>query len=220
MKQSTRLEMADRFLSELLQAAAASTDADVSEARRVLAAWDRRTEADSRGALLFMAWGRLLLNEGDRAYAERWRADQPYTTPRGLADPSRAVDLLRAAAITVRKTYGSLDAPYGQGHRLRINGRDLPGSGGPGELGAYRNAYGKPGPDGVAALIGGDSFAAVVEFGERLRAQGILAYGTSTQPGSPHYGDQQTDFSANRLRPLWFYPQDVRANAASVERIR
>lgn len=220
MKQSTRLEMADRFLPELLQAASAATDADVRQAAQVLSVWDRRTDAESRGALLFMAWGKLLLAEGDKAYAQRWQPDQPYSTPRGLADPTRAVELLRMAAIKTRETFGSLDAPYGKGYRIRADGLDLPGSGGPQELGSYRVTWsGAVERDGTATLVGGDSFAAVVEFGERVRARGALAYGAS-QPGMITSGQQRQAFSKGELRSLWFYPQDVRANAARTERIR
>lgn len=37
---------------------------------------------------------------------------------------------------------------------------------------------------------GGDSYKAVIEFGEPVRAQVILTYGNASQPGSPHRTDQ------------------------------
>ena len=46
-KHSTRMELADRVLPDLLKAAGET------EAGRVLANWDRQTDVDSRGAVLF-----------------------------------------------------------------------------------------------------------------------------------------------------------------------
>ena len=54
-KHSTRLELADRLLPDLLTAAAGTP------AARVLAEWDRSTENTSRGAILFEAFARRFL---------------------------------------------------------------------------------------------------------------------------------------------------------------
>ncbi|HEU0115535.1 MAG TPA: acylase, partial [Thermomicrobiales bacterium] len=54
---STTVEMAARVLDDLLVAARQSGGDVARRAADVLAAWDRRTEADSRGAALFVLWG-------------------------------------------------------------------------------------------------------------------------------------------------------------------
>jgi acyl-homoserine-lactone acylase len=41
------------------------------------------------------------------------------------------------------------------------------------------------------------------EFSKPLKAMGILTYGESTQPGSPHIGNQLPLLSKKQLRPTW-----------------
>ena len=53
LKYSTRLELADRVLDDLLDAVEQSADASAMAAAEVLAAWDRQAEAASSGTLLF-----------------------------------------------------------------------------------------------------------------------------------------------------------------------
>ncbi len=55
-KWSTRSELADRVLPDLLEAVGRFGDSQAREAGDVLAHWDRCMNADSRGALLFMNW--------------------------------------------------------------------------------------------------------------------------------------------------------------------
>jgi acyl-homoserine-lactone acylase len=55
-KHSTRMALADRVLPDLLAAARATGDADARKAADVLEAWDRGTDAGSRGGVLFQAW--------------------------------------------------------------------------------------------------------------------------------------------------------------------
>ena len=50
-KHSTRMELADRVLPDLLKAANGGT-----EAAKVLEKWDRLTDVDSRGGVLFQMW--------------------------------------------------------------------------------------------------------------------------------------------------------------------
>ncbi len=52
-KHSTRMELADAVLPDLLKAAAGTRDPDIAAASAVLSKWDHNTNADSRGAVLF-----------------------------------------------------------------------------------------------------------------------------------------------------------------------
>ena len=55
----------------------------------------------------------------------------------------------------------------------------------------------------------GNSFVAVVEFGDRVRARAVTAGGESGDPASPHFGDQAKRYSTGDLRDVYFYRQDV-----------
>ena len=83
-KHSTRMELADRILPDLLSAAG-DTDAG-----RVLAKWDRHTDVDSRGAVLFQLFVDRYFSAG-----ERWdgrqasRQIRPRTAARLRSRPRR-----------------------------------------------------------------------------------------------------------------------------------
>ena len=51
----------------------------------------------------------------------------------------------------------------------------------------------------------GNSFVAVVEFGDRVRARAVSAGGESGDPKSPHFNDQAARYSTGNLRDVYFY---------------
>lgn len=200
-KHSTRVELADRILDELIPAARQYGGKLAKEAARVLKKWDRQTEAGSQGAVLFLAWFQEV---GQAAFAHPWDADDPLGTPRDLEDPVTAAAALESTAATVKAAYGRLDVPWGEIYRIRYAGKDLPANGGWDPLGIIRNAwFGAADQEGRYALTGGDSYIAVVEFSNPVHAEVLLAYGNATQLDSPHRGDQLELFVQKALRPVW-----------------
>lgn len=219
LKQSNRVELADRVLPELL--AAARSSKTLEPACAVLEAWDHTLDPPAHGALLFFAWADAM----DRLapggwFAQGWSAQAPTSTPRGLADPALAVRALREASRSVASRYRRLDIPYGQVARLRRGGHDLPASAGPVRFGVYSAAELGPVRRGTSEVWGGDSFIAVVELGPPPHAQGLLTYGNASQPGSPFVGDQLELFSRRALRPLFVDRADVQANLHHTEPLR
>jgi acyl-homoserine-lactone acylase len=59
----------------------------------------------------------------------------------------------------------------------------------------------------------GNSFVAVVEFGEKVHAKAVTAGGESGNPSSPHFNDQAKRYSTGDLREVYFYPSDVKSHA-------
>jgi acyl-homoserine-lactone acylase len=57
--------------------------------------------------------------------------------------------------------------------------------------------------------IAGNSFVAVVEFGDRVRAKAVTAGGESGDPASPHFGDESGRYSTGALRDVYFYPDQL-----------
>lgn len=59
----------------------------------------------------------------------------------------------------------------------------------------------------------GNSFIAVVEFGERVEAKSLLAGGNSGDPSSPHFYDQAQRYADADFKDVAFYREDVEARA-------
>jgi acyl-homoserine-lactone acylase len=51
----------------------------------------------------------------------------------------------------------------------------------------------------------GNSFVAVVEFGDSVRAKAVTAGGESGNPRSPHFADEVDRYVTGRLRDVYFY---------------
>jgi acyl-homoserine-lactone acylase len=213
-KHSTRMELADKVMPDLLAAAKApGAPAGVADAARVLEAWDHNTEADSRGAVLFQAFVNGYLNQNMASKMRvKYEQARPLDTAYGLADPQAALVALMKAADDTKATYGSLDVKWGDVYRLGGGTADLPGNGGPGPSGLFRTiAYTrKVGNKYYAA--NGETIVCAIEFGKTQRANCTLGYGNSSQPGSPHLGDQIPLMAQKALHPVWREKKDIEAN--------
>lgn len=209
-KLSTRSELADRILPDLVSAARTLGGRAAQEGARVLGAWDRSTDAGSRGAVLFAEWvDEVGLEE---LFKVPWNPSQPRTTPGGLANQRAAVAALERAVATIRERYGTPDVPWGDVYRLRYAGQDLPANGGPGQLGIFRVLSFAEGSDGRFRAISGDSYVALVEFSDPVRALVLTSYGNATQEHTGHVGDQLDLFARKEFRPVWRTRADVEAN--------
>lgn len=205
-KHSTRMEMADRILDQLIAAAQNSSSEKIKRAAKVLASWDRCADPESRGAVLFHAFARRV---GMSIFAVRWSENDPRNTPRDLANPEKALAALEVAAIQVESTYGALDIAWGQVYRLQKDAVDLPASGGDGDWGSFSVLSFAPMENNRFRAIGGDCYVASIEFSNPVKAMALLGYGNSSQPGSPHRVDQLPLFSRKELRPVWRKREDI-----------
>ena len=208
-KLNTGMEAADRFLDDLLKAVEKYPDTAAVRAAGVLRLWDKKTEKDSKGAVLFAAWWDLL---NSNMFETPWNPKEPNTTPYGIKDQKLAVDLLVNAAAAVQKKYGSLTIAWGDVYRFRMYGKDYPANGGPGEYGIFRTIYFADDNDNKKRAIAGETYVAVIEFGTKVKAQVLLSYGNATQPGSKHLGDQLIMLSEKKLRPALLEKADILKN--------
>ena len=132
---------------------------------------------------------------------------------------------LQVAATEIKFGYGQLNVPWGNVNRLSFGDKDIAGNGGYGWLGQFRTVYyqpqGKPGT--VESLksraVAGETYVAIIEFGDRPKAKALLTYGNATQKGNPHIGDQLELFSKKQLRPVWYEREEVEANVEKREAI-
>ena len=58
----------------------------------------------------------------------------------------------------------------------------------------------------------GNSFVAVVEFGDSVRAKAITAGGESGDPASPHFDDEAVRYSTGNLRDVYYYPNQLKGH--------
>ena len=223
LKYSYRMLLAERVKPDLLAAAGSpagaaavagdgAADSSLAAAVEVLRRWDDTSAPESRGGVLFEAWWRSYAQDRDAPrFAVPWSRDDPMRTPRGLADPARAVRALGAAAALVQRRWGRLDVAWGEVHRVRLAGRDLPVGGCSGDLGCFRVLQFQEDSDGKLVARGGDGWILAVEFDQVPRALSVLAYGESPRPGSPWNGDQAELFVRGELKRVAFTTADVEA---------
>lgn len=218
LQQNNSVLLADRILDDLLALRPQVSDSLGMAAMDVLTKWDRQFGADSRGAVLFLRWAQVMAGNNFNAIFETpWDSQQPVTTPRGLRDKERALQSLARAASMLHQAYGSLDVPYGDVYRLRVGEYDLPANGGAGFAGLFRTLEFSPADNNTFEVFFGESYVAITEFGEQVRAKVLLTYGNATQPHSPHVGDQLPLFAEKKMRDAWLSRQEVEENLAKRE---
>jgi acyl-homoserine-lactone acylase len=225
LKHNYRMLLADRVKSNLISAVKAKSPAgDVASAIALLEQWDNRVAPESKGATLFELWwadysglrppNRTPLPD-EKRFAQVWSASDPLNTPRGLADPDRAVASFTWAVAETARRYGSWDVAWGDVHRVRRGSVDVPVGGCASSLGCFRALAFTREADGKLAASGGDGWILAVEFGETPRALSVLAYGESSRRDSPWFADQAEMFAKGELKKVAFTVADVDAQAVS-----
>src|SRR3569623_1175452 len=174
-------------------------DALIGQAQALLRQWDW-TE-DGKGPADSLA--DLLMHAGQTWHYQR----RPEAVPR--------TELL-AAARYLKQHFGRRDVPLGTVLRLRRGKVDLPMDGGPEILRAAANW--DEAPDGRLVVKHGDSFVMFVPWlNGRVASQSVQPFGSaSTRPASPHYADQAALVVQHKLKPVYFYPGDLKGH---IERI-
>lgn len=200
-KFSSKLLISDRLLDILISTTKALANPIGIEAANVLEKWDRQTNPDSRGAVLFMLWATTLESKG--LFSKPWNPETPLETPTGLADINTAVAVLEGIAAQVQLLYGSLDIPWGEVVRMRVGEQDIPARGAPGKLGSFQVLGIQATEDEKFQVVFGDSFMMAVEFSDPIEAQGLTVYGNATQSNSSHRGDQLSLYKEGKMRPIW-----------------
>ncbi len=225
-KHDTKMEMAERLLDDLLALETPEANNLQKEAFTLLKNWDGRSEADSEAALLFANWHMKMTGgnfDSDAFFATPWSFDNPVNTPDGLKDKAAALKALDVAAQEIKMGYGKLNVPWGAVNKVSFGKKEIAGNGGFGWLGQFRTMYyqpmGKPGTAGSlkSRAVAGDTYVAIIEFGDRPKAKALLTYGNATQKGNPHIGDQLDLFAQKKLRPVWYERAEVEANVEKQE---
>ena len=189
----------------------------------VLRTWDYRWGVASVPTSLAVFWGedirRHAIDEARNAGLSAEDYISTQTSPQHLLQ-SLASDRLTA-------DLGSWNTPWGDINRFQRLHDDLV----PAEMAQPFNDAGPSIPVGFTSSLwgslasfgarpypgtkkwygtSGNSFVAVVEFGEKVRAKAVTAGGESGNPSSPDFNDQAKRYSTGDLRDVYFYRSDLK----------
>lgn len=135
-------------------------------------------------------------------------ANEPWFQEHALDSASQAAQLLR-------NEYQSLEVPWGDVHMIVRGDHEYPFAGGySGDPLFY--AGDRLFEDGKWRVNEGYGFAMVVRFGDTPEAVSLVPFGSSENPGSPHFDDQLQLMLGRRFKIARFGREDIERNAESV----
>jgi len=196
--------------------------AKVAEQIKVLRGWDYRWSVTSVPTSLAVFWGEEI---GRRVGADARRAGM--SAERYVATSAPAEQQLQALATASDKLaadFGSWKTPWGDINRFqRLTGDIVQpfNDAGPSiPVGFTSSRWGSLASFGARAYPGtkkwygtsGNSFVAVIEFGDSVRAKAVTAGGESGDPKSPHFNDEAQRYSTGDLRDVYFYRSQLKGH--------
>lgn len=191
----------------------------LQEAIETFRKWDYKTSVTSVAMTLAHFYGTRYYSEGkyDKGMTpmERvifWGSDSPN---------GEKLRIFEAVINHLNEDFGTWKMPWGEVHRYqRLTGDirqpfdddkpSIPVGFASGRWGALA-AYGVRYSNNTKKIYGtrGNSFVAVVEFGEKVKAKSILAGGQSGDPNSPHFNDQAQRYADMQFKDVPYYKEDV-----------
>lgn len=218
----------ERLIPGLVEAfdEAVQPDPAIAEAIEVLRDWDLRVSAESVAMTLAHFYGVNYRENG--AVPEVMQDASSMELINFFGTGTSPAERLRIFAETV----AMLEADFGQWNTRwsdvnryqRINGDikqpfdddapSLPVGMASGNWGALAS-FGARRHNGTKRIYGtsGNSFVAVVEFGDKVRAKTLLAGGQSGDPQSPHFDDQAQRYVDREFKEVAYYREDVESRA-------
>ena len=194
----------------------------LSEQIAALRGWDFRWSVSSVPTSLAVFWGDEI---GRRVAADARKAGvsaDAYVV--GKATPEQLLQALAAASDRLAADFGSWKTPWGDINRFqRLTGDIVQpfNDAGPSIPVGFTSArWGSLASFGARAYSGtkkwygtsGNSFVAVVEFGDRVRARAVSAGGQSGHPDSKHFNDQAGRYAAGDLREVYFHRDQLKGH--------
>lgn len=208
------------LIPELLSALEKGDNPEWKEVQEVLKAWDYRTSKESVAMSVAHFYG--------ENYQKTFRSMSRFISPNPDAKIPTSAEIAEVFEETIAQMnadFGTWNTPWGEINRFqRLSGAiDLsyddnapyiPVGLASGNWGALA-AYGARTFEGTKRLYGyrGNSFVAVVEFGERVKAKTILAGGQSSDTNSKHFFDQAQRYADADFKDVAFYREDVEKRA-------
>jgi acyl-homoserine-lactone acylase len=218
----------EKLIPGLIEAFDQAEDAPASIAGAIdiLRGWDFRTAADSIAMTLAHFYGSAYYESGVLPLELADASFMEQIDYFGTGSPHE--ERLRIFAETVAmiaEDFGRWDTRWADVNRYqRINGDirqpfddakpSLPIGMASGRWGALAS-FGARRYEGTKRIYGtsGNSFVAVVAFGDKVTANTMLAGGQSGDPKSPHFADQAQRYADREFKDAAYYREDVEAVA-------
>ncbi len=187
-----------------------------------LRGWDLRWGVGSVPTALAVFWGSAIARREARAAVAAGVAVEEYVATRAPA--ADLLEALAAATDSIADGFGTWRTPWGRINRFQRLTGDIvqafddsaPSTpvGFPSAVWGSLASFGARPYPGTHRWYGtsGNSFVAVVEFGDSVRALAVTAGGESGHPGSPHFGDQAQRYATGELRPVYFYRSQLQGH--------
>jgi acyl-homoserine lactone acylase PvdQ len=204
------------LMPELIAALEKSGKSEQKDVLELLKAWDYRTSKESIAMSVAHFYG--------ENYQREFRSMNRFINPMPNAKVPSTAELVAVFEKTIAQMnadFGTWNTPWSEINRFQRLSGDIelkyddnspyvPVGLASGNWGALA-AYGAKTYEGTKRLYGyrGNSFVAVVEFGEKVKAKTILAGGQSADPNSPHFFDQAQRYADVEFKEVAFYKEDV-----------
>jgi acyl-homoserine lactone acylase PvdQ len=187
-----------------------SLAAQIAELQR----WDLRWGVDSVATSLAIFWAQEIAGAG--------LGHDDFAAP-SLA-PDAALQALARASDKLTADFGTWRIPWGQINRYqRVTGdivQNFNDTKPSTPVGFTSSTFGSLAAFSAKAYPGtkrwygtkGNSFVAVVEFGDKVRARAVNVGGESGHPQSRHFNDQIDRYRTGNLRDVYFYPEQLKGH--------
>ncbi len=192
---------------------------EVAEQISLLGDWDLRWGVDSVETSLAIYWATEMMGRARNDARSAGMSNADYIA--GPASPAHHLEALAAASATLENDFGQWRTPWGDINRFqRLTGdivQPFNDAGPSSPVGFSSSRWGSLASFGARTYPGtvkmygtsGNSFVAVVEFGDRVSARAVTAGGESGDPASPHFNDQTERYATGDLREVYFYPDQL-----------
>jgi acyl-homoserine-lactone acylase len=188
----------------------------------LLRTWNFRWDVTSIPTSLAVFWG-----EDVRRHAADDAKKSDLSVEEYVANKTseqRLLQSLSAASDKLAADFGTWKTPWGDINRFQRLTGDIVQPFNDAQpsirVGFTSSAWGSLASFGAHAYPGtkkwygtsGNSFVAVVEFGEKVHARAVTAGGESGDPTSRHFNDQAQRYSIGNLRDVYFYRSELQGH--------
>ncbi len=188
-----------------------------------LRSWDMRFSENSVPTTLAVYWGQKMLGKVRNEVIPEGGTIFDYIAKKAAG--SDMIQSIEEAVNELVNDFGTWEVHWGAVNRYqRINGDivqkfndeepSLPVFFASSQWGSLASFAARKYP-GTRKMYGtsGNSFVAVVEFGDSIKAKSILAGGLSGDPESEHFDDQALMYTKGIFKDVSFYRDDIEKNA-------
>jgi acyl-homoserine lactone acylase PvdQ len=188
----------------------------------LLGAWDHRWAVDSVPTSLAVFWGEDIRSKALDNAKKSGVSVEDYISTKMPAE--QLLQSLSSASDRLNTDFGTWKTPWGDINRFqRLTGDivqpfndaapSIPVGFTSSLWGSLASFGARPYP-GTKKWYGtsGNSFVAVVEFGDKIHAKAVTAGGESGNPSSPHFNDQAKRYTTGDLREVYFYRSDLKGH--------